>query len=917
MPIFSYYSAANAYIQPYSSTVGGGELVTEFNQRSQLNVLGWKTVDLSKSKPKIADATYKSWMTGCKDSDSLQLSIVGANLRIAPGEALICGYYGDFLEEVTIPTNDIITRADLGPNRPDGFKLTKYVKLQVVTTQSAGNRHDERLVPPLNQQYPSVQIIIDDTLPQLNQLLLGTISRDTNGSFEVVNNSLKTGFIDVKHISGAENYDELVSAPDDGSIYGIQAGEERNLVNINEWTWLAYSSVLGKYLRNMAKVPDDAGTPGGGTGTSDLEMLGLIVGWVSDSQTQGPGSDYQVLDNQMIRVQLQNVTAYQEGADPAKPYLAYRVLQNGEKSPDCYKIEYAPLPFANYDGHRVPDTVPAWNGPNALRSRRSGMVTAEALWQLDQIWAMRGELHIGRQFGPFVTKAEADSWFAARPDFTPLVNDYYWVLSDTVENEANPQNLDVDYGTISATYTANTSGDVTASFNQQTITGGTTMTGTVTGTFSGDMETQDGNNTTIPVSGDLTAQELIVSTSQEVEINEIQGKATGTGTGTATFKLKSFTQNVSARYVYLPNNPLNTADGYSWHKQMVMRGFACPGTPTYYGFLRPSSGTAIGDVINDPETNQLRVGDTTKTMIQNGGWIEYNDPATFALYPESAYIDRYTNYWFKSGLTLTLRGEGWNADTLKPLRRIRGDITLDISQCVLAPGAVAAITCEDINQLTIVANESSNKINVKDCVVTMKNFNNIYRWQSSEFDTGSNVAPVYNPWMTIENPFSSTYENSLQVRFATITRGEYDIVSAEMDIWIKRADWDKPLSEDDLRMVTIDKLKFPPLYFRLDDAGNPIDVQLIPNSLNAKVSGTGGTHRSWDATQGKYVITGNWISTIDWENGEELSVNGRMLSPSGDRLHGLYDLRFRACVQFTYADDMMEQSVDYTAIYPS
>lgn len=932
MPRFPYYSSSNSYIQPYSSSTDGGELVTEFNQRSQLNVIGWKRVDISKSKPKMGTGTYYSWMSGCKDEDSLKLSIVGSYLRIAPGEALICGYYGDFLEEITIPTSEIISAADMGTNHLDDYVKTRYVKVQVTTTQSTGNRHDERLVPPLDHQYLGVEIVIDDTLPQLNQLLLGTISRNTVGAFSVINNSFKTGFISIDHISGAENYGELVAAPeDDASIYGVLAGGEdeegnvNNLININEWTWLAYSSVLGKYLRNMAKVPDDAGSPGGGTGTSDLEMLGSIVGWVSEIH-DGPSSDYVVTHNQMLRVYLRNSNIGGQGGDPAKPYIAYRVLIDGQKAPDCYKEEYAPLPFATYQNHYIPDTVPPYNDAGYLIGRNSGIITAETLWQIDQLWqdrdsASAGTAYSGRQFGPFQTKAEADAWVEAqvasgRQNF-PLQGDYYWVLSDTIDNYANPHDLSVDYGTVSATYTANTSGDVTASFNQQTITGGTTMTGEVTGTFSGDMETQDGNNTTIPVSGDLTAQSLTVSTSQTVEINEIQGKATGSGTGTATFKLKSFTQNVSVKYMYLPNDYFDRTQGYEWKKQQVVRGFACPGTPIYYGYLRPSDGNHIGDVINDPDKNQLRLNNDSIEMIENGGWRVVDDPVNMILLPSLVSYGKITNYWYKGGATFTLQGAGWDADTLPALRRLRGDITIDISGCTMAEGATAAIQLEDVDHITLVVGTRNNKINIKNCTIAMQNFNHVYRWQTSVFDTGSNVAPVYNPWMTVENAFSDTYENSLQVRFATITRGEYDVVSAEMDVWIKRADWTTPGSQEDLQMVSIDKLKFPPLYFRLDDAGNPINVELIPDSLNAKVSGTGGTHRSWDATQSRYVMTGNWISTMDWEDGEEFSLNGRMLSPAGDRLHGLYDVRFRACVQFTHADDMMEESVDYNLVYPS
>ena len=118
MPRFPYYSSVNSYIEPYSSAKDGGELVTEFNQRAPINVVGWKLIDLTgsgiwfdpaKKQSSLEPGQYYSWMSGTRDEDSLKLSIVNSNMRVAPGEALVCGYYGDFLQELLIPTDEIIS----------------------------------------------------------------------------------------------------------------------------------------------------------------------------------------------------------------------------------------------------------------------------------------------------------------------------------------------------------------------------------------------------------------------------------------------------------------------------------------------------------------------------------------------------------------------------------------------------------------------------------------------------------------------------------------------------------------------------------------------------------------------------------------------------------------------------------------
>lgn len=927
MAIFNYYSSANSYIAPYSSATDGGELISEFNQRIPLNVIGWKTQDISKADPPLpadsqGETTFDAWMTGCRDQEALKLSIVNSNLRVAPGLALVYGYFCHCKEEVLIPTVEAISLSEMGQNRPDDYVRTKYVKLRMTFTQPTYNTHDERLVPPTGDDYPSLSIVIDDTLPQLNELLLGVLGRDVNGTFTVVNNSLKTRFIGIEHIAGAENYDNLVSVPDDDdNIYGVklggtdESGNVTNLININEWTWLAYNSVLGRYLRNMAKVPDDAGAPGGNKGATNLQMLSSMIGWATSAGTPG-GSESGQAYNKLIRL-VESDNRFQ---DRAKPFLTYRVLKDGQDSPDCYDIEYVSLPFARYNGMADRDDLPP------LFGRYSGIVTPETLFQVDTMWADRDSMVNGTQYGPFLTWQDAMA--TLYPKKASIKNgDYFWALNDSID-------VNVNLGVFSSTFTTATSSTLEITFDDLEVTGATA--GRATGSVTDTTLTEQNTHVVYDVAGTINIDGLAFDGKMTFQAQTEQIPVTTEGNGTATFTPQSFTQNVSARYVYFDKRadgtdyPPDTPWEAHWRKQAVLRGFACPATPDYYGFVKPSNDTNkdslvandIGNVVSDSETHRLRLDTVGRELLVNGGW-KLITPGTSADYPNPCRVSPATadsifakleGAKFTETFTIILEGDGWGADDLPALRRLRGDIVLDLTG--VRSSDVPAVWVEDVNHLTLVAQSGSCQINVRDCVVGIPNSGHIYRWVSSQFESGSNVAVTNNPWVTLKNAFSNgSYVNSLQTRIVSFTRGEYDIESAEMDIWIKRGDFTKPESIEDFTMTSLDKLKFPPLYFRITD-GNPTDIELIPESLNAKISGTGGTHRTWSETYG-YVITGNWISTIDWENGEELSVNARMLSPASDKLHGIYDLRFRALIQFTHADDMLEESIDYSSIFSS
>lgn len=935
MARFTYFSGVNVYVTPYSSVTDGGELVTEFNQRAALNVLGWKHVDLSNGDPGIYEYAmyastqtppptgFYSYLTGTQDQADFQLSVPGSNLRIAPGVALVKGYYVQLRQELLIPASEIISAADMqdpanAQEIADRGGLTRYVKLRLITTQAHGNPHDERLVPPYNGVYNGVVILTDRDLPGFTELLLGTIFRDVNGAYSVINNTLKTRVLGIEHIAGAENYGNLVESPSgdfDTSIYGVQkyryedgqlVPNDHNLISINPWTWLGYTSVLGKYLRNMARVPDDAGRPGGIDGDPNLNMLGSIIGRVASE----PNATQVTANNKLIQMVMQPPGGI--------PMLAYRTLLSGNPAPDCYGRELVPLPLATYTNHRIADDVPTLSGG------AHGIISPKTLWQVDQLWADRDLMAGGRQFGPFETKQEADAFFATYSG-TLEDYDYYWVLSDTIKNYADPNDLTVNYGTISTTFNCEMAG--TVNIQAASDLSGTLVLTNVDGTAHGTATPSDDNYDPFDVdiefadgtiNSSLGGSDITVGVGTTVRYDPIVGTVTGTGVATATATLDNFVQNVSARYVWMEDfrDPQRTK---KWIKQCVLRGFASPATPEHLGFVKPSDGNSIGDVVVDPQSGQLKLDPTGTTMLKNGGWVD-SDTLMLRVDPDydlSPLEGKRFAEENNSSLYIYLVGSGWDVATAPVLRHIRGKVVLNLTQASMAEGATAAMLCEDVDHIEIIP-KSKVKINTNNCVVSVANSDAIYRWVNTRFMSGSNTAVVNNPWMTVNHAFSNTYENSLQVRFATITRGEYNIESAEMDIWIKREDWTEPKSIDNFSMVSINKLKFPPLYLELSDSGQPKpDPIFIPDTLNAKVSGTGGTHRTWDDATSQYVLTGNWISTIDWENGEEFSINGRMLSPSEDRIHGLKDIRFRVLVQFTEANDMAPQQVDYSVIYPS
>lgn len=582
---FPVYSYVNSYITPYSSDTHGGELITEFNQRAAWNTVLKREVDLSAYADIVAAAVnttfgkdeetdpttgavsrtgpglnsfsetelhdknnwkITSYATGTRDEDDFSLKLVDNNLKISSGVALVYGYYVDAASETTIAgvdainTDDIVEVKDNPGQIPKSECRTKFIKLAVQYTSGEHARHDERLIPPVNGVYVGAVIVINDQLPYGNELLLGTITRNAMGRFMVTENPYKTRLIPLDSVSGAEDYDSLLSAVDDEHTYGIKfgstdgsdEGKVTHLRDIDPWLWLDFSSRLAMLLRSMSTNSETAGR------ATDEPTRGIIVSdkipYSSDDPKVDEFNCLHRLDASTLS-QFAGISWHQAqvpgktGADVIDyralflPYAASSIngsqlaaTMNTPKSDGSVK-----KPAYNTDDY------PCLNGLNG----KDGIMTAQQVAMLELMfddYINRRSIGYakGKQYGPFLTLDDAKNWFER---FKPKVDlgDYFWVINDTAEaggKEATTstpiyemKNIITNYGTVSGTVTG------TAKQSKLEVK----VTGTVTGTMDDDDST--------PVEGEVNG--------------DGQGTINATVTGTVTGTLDSFTQNVSSRYV--------------------------------------------------------------------------------------------------------------------------------------------------------------------------------------------------------------------------------------------------------------------------------------------------------------------------------------------------------------------------------
>lgn len=786
------YSPMNCYITPYSSDKHGGELITEFNQRAAINLLLHRQQSLVDYSEEVAEAVNsfagvvveldqttgetgyvgpglnsfldtsvhdsRNWVveayaTGAKSAEDFQLSIPTATsgsayLSVSAGKALVFGYYLEAATEILIDTADAIESTEIAAvshnegQNPQKPCLTKFVKLAVMYTQGPNARHDERLVPPSNGAYLGAAIVINKELPRTNELLLGTITRDSMGNIMVTNNPKKTQLIPLASVDGAESYADKLQAIDDDYTYGVKHGEvdeEGNLTNlriIDPWLWLHEKSNLAQLLKAMSSQVDTAGLE------NDANTRAIIVGEhirpdmldepiIEHDKTDRTGERETAGDLPKLFQALYYAQAYSKSGDSSATVKSAHTFL-----PMAYSTDVSPMGNGFNKTYSAPANDPTNPGysydldgiptiGNILNRGlgQSGLMTKQQVTMLEYAFAdyisrhdpdyfTPGQTGAGRGtgYGPFLTLEDAKNWFEDKqknlPNFKIKLGDWFWVINDTAEAGGNQQNnsggieqIITDYGTVTGTGTANISipnlsGDVEG-----------TVSGNVTGT---------------------TESEPAVDVEGTVE-GTVSGTVQGTGTGAAkvqvTGTLNSFVQNISSRYVcvsisdtpgtmlfthacdntYDPqtdtwtfrdldtdhsksysstNRATGTRQSGIFALEACERGFAVPATPDCFGVVKIGTGTNDSDVILDPDTQRLKVTDKLLDMIHNGGFI--SDSRTFIAISPQTDLTQFRYLFFTSGITFKMTGKAseWEAalsDT-GTLAHIRGHVTLDYSE---------------------------------------------------------------------------------------------------------------------------------------------------------------------------------------------------------------------------------------------
>ena len=811
---FLLYSFQNSFVTPYAKDTHGGEQITEFNLNASLNALLKREVNLASFAESLASdineqfgspvevdsstgATemvgpglnsfldpqlhdknlwvYLAYATGVRDLDDFSLAMVDGKLTISSGVALVSGYYIEADCEVQIDSTDVIRNSEIADvvNNPGQNKknpcLTKFVKLGVQHTSPVdGLRHSDRLLPPYNDNgiYQGVVIVIDGALPRPNELLLGTVTRDTLGRFLVVDNPAKTRMIPLDGVQGAENYHDLLSSIDDEHTYGIKHGSTdgspdgavTNLRVIDPWLWLHSGSNLALLLRSVSTNAETAGA------AVDEPTRGLIVSDETPYTEDDPVVDnfncLQRIDantgTQFARMSWhQAQTPPKSGADMVDHRALYFPYAKAVKNNSFLTLQEMRSPSHDKSvGKPFYDiaTYPCLNGLNGT----DGLMTYQQLAMLEMVFQdyvhrqEAGETARGKMFGPFLSLSDAKEWFQTH---RPVVNvgDYFWVINDTAEaggTEATP-NSDTTYEL------------------HNIVTNYGTVTGTVTGTAKQ-------SSLLVPVTGTGTGTAHKVGEPDvEYEFEDIDISGDGKGTINATVKgtvsgtLNSFTQNVASRYVCryrddatdegiwkfahgitvepthddnFPDDPFKflpitldnyiildgeggsqsfsdvPASEYDTHPlqnvlfavESVERGFAIPATPNVYGLVKTGPGSNLYDVVTDPTSQRLRITEALLGFIKGGGFQNQQSASSEIQIDPGMDLTPYQYCRYPNGITFKMVGSAseWRAalDTTGLLAHIRGAVVLDFSE-VIEDGKRSdglLLRLEDIDYLTLI-----------------------------------------------------------------------------------------------------------------------------------------------------------------------------------------------------------------------
>lgn len=998
--VFYKYGPTNSYVVPYSSDNIGGERITEYNQRAALNTMllkerqdyrdyayfvqqklnetyGTRTeVDPLTGETGSTGAglnSFKSglvhnpndwyvrnvYATGTQTQDDFELSINNSRtLKIGIGKALIYGYFIDAAAEITIDCTDILTDDDIravahntGQN-PDNPFVSAFVKLAVMFVQAPDNNHDQRLNPPASGIYKSVAIVINEDLPLSNELLLGTISRDTHGLCFVTNNTLKTRIMPINNVSGAEDYSSLVNASDieDGVIYGILKNSSDNLTAISKWLWLHEQSNLSKLLKIVSVNPETAGTD------TDRGTRGIIVTPSTAATGQHEFAIHVESDKfpYLWWCQAWSTMGAATGVTEIKDaYIPFAYTNDG------IMAKHYENPTQDGQNTEIKRVVYDDNPELANVSGQAGLVTPQQIYMLEK--AYKRTLHEnGHMFGPFESVADALNWFN---EVHPPIQygDYFWVVNDE-------------------------SVTITESGSTSSLANVVTKLGSVTGSVSGSVS----GSTAFPVTGstpqDWTGTANIGGTTATVTMDaaEItgngQGNISGTVKGQIVGELTSFTQNVSARYrcifpssTQVNRNVANITVGVSWQLvsgvyqiedkypthtaeahgrgtglqtdcwfvlEAVERGFAIPASSDTYGLIKTGLEGSIEGVHPDAN-NRLRVTDALIEMVKNGGY-ETSTNTTLTIQPNSM-VENWCNKKYVNGLTISLVGNASDFEIAAiSLHDIRGHITIDYTGVYTDTSYTGSniLSCTNVDYVTLVGDNAQNsptnklKLAFDHCVVDKYFFENIGTWIASQFVSGSNTLELDSPWMQVPEVFTTTAENFLYTKFSSITMGEHGIESAMLDMWIQHEGWSDNNMSIDKCWVSTGRINFPPFWFEkvsredIDIPGivNKHNIQKIPSKMNLKVSGTAGVHQIWNKSNSSYQTSGNLLVNVDWEyNGNaqigstpagKLNLNLYMKNSSGDASQRFSNLRFRMPVQIIQdRDNAFAEYSTYEQVY--
>lgn len=960
------YSNRDSYVVPYSSDRTGGELITEYNQRIALNTLCSRRADLSDYAKTVRDRIngrygvstvvdqttgetelvsaglnsfinyhlysnpsnwlFNAFATGTQSDTDFELTVLGnGSIQISRGSAIINGYCVESTIAIELSASDVLSVADVdaAASNPEQVAsnpiVSKFIKLGMMYVDSTGNTHDERLNPPVDGLYMSVAIIVDDSLPDASQLLLGTVTRNKAGTFLVVNNTAKTRILPIDAVSGAENYDTLLGAGDAeaGHIYGIGVlpGASGYLRDITDTLWLNKNSTIAKLIRGLAAQPDGATVDPKKTTRGIITTVGLNQGEGDVTQALkidgGPSNDYPSIFYQQAYATDEDASAKIEARDTHFPFANSKSTLSGSNIIEKVLCEPIPISGAvrHYDYHdvRFPEL-------DFEKGGTSGFMTSQQAYMIEKTYAyMCNPDSQHRQYGPFRSVSEAADWFREHSTIRYELGDYFWVINDDLKMVTAGTTVATDDPTLKA---------VETSFGN--IAG--TLTGAMSGTVTGEVSGTTDSGPTIAVRGTVT------------------GNVSGTAAGNVTGTFASITQYVSARYSciysgettsttgvsrivrYATQNPTGgPTDKYSedtearggvvngdstkaWFAlQSVERGFGIPASSEMYGLVKCPADTETSDpmaVVKSTSDGNLKITKSLYTTIQNNGYQLNTDEAPTFYISVPRDLSEFSKTYFTGTATFVLNGDAslWEqaVDEFKTLSDIKGHVVLDYRNVTVNKNndqqyfGGNIFTLRNVDYVTLLGDTTPTtsdlasrtstaalKLTVDHCVVDTPFFTNIGHWYSSQFVSGSNTLELSNPWMRVDKVFTvnDNISNQLEARFASITMGEKGVTSAEMDIRIRyEANVNNSNSVDNC-WASLKRIKFPPMMFQFENitpetmdnstvSTGSVDlhtIQYIPDKLILKIGATAGVHEVLNvANSEQYVVSGNLLAVVDW-----------------------------------------------------